>query len=430
MASPSSTPLRVSPELLSFLSAVGAGNLGLLKQLASQLDDGRGMERTIADARDDKGRGLLHSAATEGNIRLCKYLLEELKLDVSPKDVEGFTPLHHAAASTHIETAKYLIDRGANPVIPNNKGLTVLHYAGGSGNIELMGFLLSKGVNIDCQSSSASPLMFSAACGQQDAVKFLLEHHANPNAETADRLTPLFASVNNSSLECLKLLIQWGAQVKVTLPKGGTPLHVAALRGNLDVINCLLEAGADPNVRDEDGMTPIQLAARSGNRAAVEIFFPKTSEIKTIPWSVDGIMVHYQAEYVEMQKALDEEAKQKAAEAKQKAAEAKSRGDDAFRRKDYRAAVYAYTQAIGFDPNEATLLSNRSLCWFHLGQGEQALVDAKACRELRPDWPKACHREGAALSLLQRFDEAANAFSEGVKLDPESKELAKAFRLG
>jgi len=58
-------------------------------------------------------------------------------------------------------------------------------------------------------------------------------------------------------------------------------------------------------------------------------------------------------------------------------------------------------QAIDFDPNDATLLSNRSLCWIRLGQAEHALVDAKACRELRPDWPKACYREGAALSLLQ-----------------------------
>jgi hypothetical protein len=33
------------------------------------------------------------------------------------------------------------------------------------------------------------------------------------------------------------------------------------------------------------------------------------------------------------------------------------------------------------------------------------------------------------ISLLQKFDEAANAFYEGVMLDPESKELVNAFRL-
>ncbi|XP_048140750.1 putative ankyrin repeat protein RF_0381 [Rhodamnia argentea] len=167
------------------------------------------MARAIADAKDDKGRGALHFSAIEGNMELCKYLLEELKLDVNPKDVVGDTPLHYAAGSAHIETAKYLIDRGADPVIPNGSGLTVLHHSAGSGNIELMNFILSKGINIDCQSSLGSPLFFSAGCAKKDAVKFLLEHHTNPNAETVDGFTALYASVTSSSLECLKLLIQW-----------------------------------------------------------------------------------------------------------------------------------------------------------------------------------------------------------------------------
>lgn len=60
-----------------------------------------------------------------------------------------------------------------------------------------------------------------------------------------------------------------------------------------------------------------------------------------------------------------------------------------------------HLQAIDLDATDGTLFSNRSLCWLRLGQAEQALADAKACRALRPDWPKACYREGAALRLLQ-----------------------------
>lgn len=114
-------------------------------------------------------------------------------------------------------------------------------------------------------------------------------------------------------------------------------------------------------------------------------------------------------------------------EAKRKASEAKARGDDAFKRNDFLAAIDAYTQvhlypldfnsgveitvlliailmnlqAIDFDPTEAVYLSNRSLCWIRMGQADHALSDARACRELRPDWAKACYREGAALRLLQ-----------------------------
>lgn len=69
----------------------------------------------------------------------------------------------------------------------------------------------------------------------------------------------------------------------------------------------------------------------------------------------------------------------------------------------YRALLYSADnlQAIDFDPTDGILYSNRSLCWIRLGQAEHALSDAKACRQLRPDWAKACFREGAALRLLQ-----------------------------
>lgn len=119
---------------------------------------------------------------------------------------------------------------------------------------------------------------------------------------------------------------------------------------------------------------------------------------------------------------------QESEEAKQKAAEAKFRGDAAVKRKDYPAALYAYTQARVFDPNDPTLLSNRSLCFIRLGEAEHALVDARACRALRPDWAEACYWAGAALRSLQRFEEAANSFYNAVKLDPENVELVHAFR--
>ena len=243
-----------------------------------------------------------------------------------------------------------------------------------------------------------------------------------------------------SSLACLEELIQAGAKVNISAG-GATPLHIAADNGSLEIINCLLKAGADPNVSDEDGVKPIQVAAARGNRGAVEILFPLTSKIDAVPnWTVDGIIEYMQSE---IKKQQDESTTSRpkdttvshqknvpevAPEAKKRAAEAKARGDEAFRRQDYNMAIDSYTQAIDLDPSEGTLLSNRSLCWIKLGQAEHALADAKACRILRPDWPKACYREGAALRILQKFDEAANAFYEGVKLDPENKELVNAFR--
>ncbi|KAE8734667.1 putative WD-repeat protein [Hibiscus syriacus] len=379
MAPDASAALEVRQKVQNFLNAACTGNLDLLKKIAAQLDDGKGLAKTVADIKDANKRGAIHFAAREGKTEVCRFLLEELKLDVDTGDEDGETPLLHAARQGHTLTAKYLLERGANPSIPSDLGATALHHSAGIGNIELLKHMLAMGVEVDSQSDAGTPLVWAAGHGQHDAVKVLLEHNANPNAETEDNVTPLLSAVAAGSLACLDLLIQAGAKVNITAG-GTTPLHIAADHGNPELINSLLKAGADPNVTDEGGEKPIQEAM--GTRDT-------TLPTRDLP--------------------------EVAPEAKQKAAEAKSRGDEAFKRKDSQTAVDAYTQAIDFNPTDARLFSNRSLCWILLGQPEQAFSDAKACRALRPDWPKACYRE-------------ANAFYEGVQLNPESKELVTAFR--
>ncbi|GMN25542.1 hypothetical protein TIFTF001_000982 [Ficus carica] len=356
---------------------------------------------------------LFLNAARSGNLDLLK----------------SETPLIHAARQGHTDTAKFLIEHGAVPSIASNLGATALHHSAGIGDIELLRYLISKGVDVNLQSDSGTPLIWAAGHAQPDAVKILLEHKADPDAETDDDITPLLSSVAAGSLPCLELLIQAGAKVNISAG-GATPLHIAADNGSTEIINRLLKAGADPNVTDEDGTKPILVSAGRSNRGAVEILFPLTSKIENIPkWTVDGIIEYMHSETsrqqedmkrlkeAEMPKDLPKQDLPKVSpEAKKKAAEAKSRGDEAFKRKELDIAVDAYTQAIDLDATDGTLFSNRSLCWLRLGQAEQALADAKASYATCLPF------------LFQKFDEAANAFYEGVKLDPESRELVSAFR--
>ncbi|KAK7332861.1 hypothetical protein VNO80_29617 [Phaseolus coccineus] len=443
MASDASDALAVRQKVQLFLNAARTGSIDLLKKLAVQLDEGKDLAKSVEAIKDANKRGALHFAAREGQTAVCDYLLTDLKLPVDSQDDDGETALIHAARQGHTATAKYLIDHGADPTIASNLGATALHHSAGIGDTELLKYLLSKGVNPDLESDSGTPLVWAAGHAQPDAVSVLLEHGANPDADTDDGITPLISAVAAGSLACLEILIQAGAKVNISAG-GATALHIAADNGSVELINCLLKAGADPNISDEDGVKPIQVAAARGSVGAVEILFPLTSKVDAVPtWTVGGILEYMQSETNKQQDELvnaketnrakdavfsEQNILEVAPEAKKRAAEAKSRGDEAFHRKDYQMAMDSYTQAIDLDPTDATLLSNRSLCWIRLGQAEHALADAKACRALRPDWPKACYREGAALRVLQKFDEAANAFYEGVMLDPENKELVNAFR--
>lgn len=435
--------LAARDKVSKLLNAARDGNLQMFKELAHAIAEGQDIGKTLSDVKDANGRGPLHFAARGGNEELCTYMIEDLKLPVDIRDNDGDTPLLHAARQGHFSTAQCLLNHGADPSATSNEnGPSALHHAAGTGEVELMRVLLEKGVEVDCSSDAGPPLIWAAGHEHIPAVEILLDHGANPNATTDDEVTPLLTAAAAGSSEIVELLIKKGADVNASAGGGVTPLHVAADRGDERMVDCLLAAGADPNAMDDEDAKPIHAAAAKEFRAVVERLLPlSTPDPSVADWTVDGLLAHAdrlaaqeEASYQGLKEAREKVKEEKpipaeiAPEKKQAALESKARGDEAFKKKDYMLAVDAYTQAIDMDPTNATILANRSLCWIRLGQAEQALTDAREARRLDPKWSKACYREGAALRLLQRFDEAADAFYTGVTLNPENKELVDAFK--
>lgn len=62
--------------------------MGLI-DIAAELDDGKGLSQTVAEVKDANKRGALHFAAREGKTEMCKFLVQDLKLDVNVKDEDG-----------------------------------------------------------------------------------------------------------------------------------------------------------------------------------------------------------------------------------------------------------------------------------------------------------------------------------------------------
>ncbi|KAG6554247.1 hypothetical protein Mapa_004163 [Marchantia paleacea] len=437
--------LSARQKVEKLLKAARDGDLAGFKDAATVIADGQELSEAVGDVKDGNGRGSLHFAARGGHENICQYLVEELHLPVDPLDDEGETPLIFAARAGLYTTAKYLLDHGANPhAAAQELGTSALHHAAGTGSLELMKLLLEKGVAVDAASSSGTPLIWAAGHGRLEAVKLLLERHADANSSTEDGATPLLTAVAAQQPEIVELLIKNGAETNI-VAGGVTPLHIAAEQGNKQTIKHLLAAGANPNVTDEAEMTPIQVAAISGHRPIVKILLPVTAVLPSVEdWSVDGLFEHAKQLAAEVEAAekrdREDHDKQKAKveeapvlievppEKKEKALEAKARGTEFFQTQNYTAAIDAYTQALDLDPSNFQVLSNRSLCWLKIGQAEQALTDAQACRKLAPNWVKAYYREGAALRQLERFDEAADAFYCGVKVNPDSKDVIDAFQ--
>ncbi|KAF6982124.1 hypothetical protein CFC21_000556 [Triticum aestivum] len=225
-------------------------------------------------------------------------------------------------------------------------------------------------------------------------------------------------ALHKSNVSCAKLLIQGGANVSSAGPCYN-PLVTAAEKGLTEAIKCLLEAGANPNVLDQFGRLPIELAAEYGTREDVEMLFPSTLPISTVTkWSVDGIVSHVKMEIKQLE---DDNFVQT------RASDLKQQGDEAFKKQDYLNASVFYTQDLKMDNFDAKLLSNRSLCWLRMGNGERAFGDAHECIALCPKWAKAHYRLGAAFMFMEDYNGAYQSLSRALELDPESKEVEKLF---
>ena len=89
-----------------------------------------------------------------------------------------------------------------------------------------------------------------------------------------------------------------------------------------------------------------------------------------------------------------------ASQATQAALAHKAAGDDAFRRRNFRTAYEEYGAALALTPDDAVLLSNRSLAYLRAGRLSPALADAERAAALAPGWSKAAYRRGACLQRL------------------------------
>ncbi|XP_026431166.1 serine/threonine-protein phosphatase 6 regulatory ankyrin repeat subunit B-like [Papaver somniferum] len=431
------------------LSAAYDGKLEQLKRFASELDEvtGDGISTILGNTKDGNGRRAIHHAASGGKLDVLKYLIEEIKLDVDVKDGRGETPLSWAAIEGCVAAVEYLLQMGVNPEIRNERNMNSLHHAAMQGHKDIIPLLLSKGINVDDTDDFGSALQYAAGGDKHDTLKVLLDHGANPNLVFHETFTPLQASIEGLSWRCAEQLLKAGADPNGG-PDGVRALLLAAelgatteiieemvdagaadpkfknlnfLTGATQIVKLLVEAGADPNVTNSRGLKPVEIAAANGNRRGVEILFPVTSPMPSyIDWSINGIMKRVNSE--KFQKKL------MTSKAKQHFLEAKSKGTSAFERKEYWLAVYWYTEALNIKSGDAAVLSNRSLCYVCLNKGDLAFEDARQCTLERPDWPKAFYRAGEALKLLNRLDDAADAFFNGLKLDPKNKELEDAFR--
>ena len=139
-----------------------------------------------------------------------------------------------------------------------------------NGEIDAMQIALDHGAKIDQQHGENlyTALHIAVAKNHFDAARFLLEKGADPNIGNKRRFTPLFTSLNLSTVdtEMTELLLDFGANPEIpTLTADSEvdeqyPLHEASAKQYHPVLHAILKAGANPFSENRVGSTPRDVA--------------------------------------------------------------------------------------------------------------------------------------------------------------------------
>ncbi|KAI8624929.1 hypothetical protein F5Y19DRAFT_452367 [Xylariaceae sp. FL1651] len=216
------------------------------------------------NAKDKEGRSALLFLASEkpGKARWTTATLSLLRnngADLEVRDQIDRTALLWAATNSNVELAKFLLENGANVAAANNRGRTALHLAAESNDKE----------------------------HREDMVRLLLSHGADPGATSDGGWTPLHNAAQSGHLSVVALLLEGNANVNAELSNGMTPLHWAAFNGFEDIVRLLLtKANVNLAIKDGFDRTPMLCAAEKHHGEIVKLLSPARTADRLSPAAI------------------------------------------------------------------------------------------------------------------------------------------------
>ncbi|XP_055954300.1 uncharacterized protein LOC126808841 isoform X2 [Patella vulgata] len=251
------------------------------------------------DVVDNNNCSLLQISCSQGIIETVKYLVNEIKLNVNHKDINGITPAMYCGISNinPVDKLKFLSLKGANLDVVNNNNRSLLHLSCSQGIIETVKYLVNeielnvnhkdingitpamycgisninpvdklkflslKGANLDVvNNNNRSLLHLSCSQGIIETVKYLVnEIELNVNHKDINGITPaMCCGISElNPVDKLTFLSLKGANLDVVDNNNCSLLHLSCSQGIIETVKYLVnEIELNVNHKDINGITP------------------------------------------------------------------------------------------------------------------------------------------------------------------------------
>ena len=211
---------------------------------------------------------LLHLAAWNGRLHLCKKILGSYKFSVDIIDNSGKSPLHNSVENGHFELFQYFLEMGSNVYLKTKENQNCLHFAALGGHTELCETLIENygfDVNIT-DNSGKSALHYCAESGSGELFNYLVKMESEVFLKATDGQNCLhFAALKGQLDLCMSLLESYAFQVHVVDNQDFTPLHCCAKSGNFKLFMYLLDKGSGIYSKTKTKVNVLHIAAEHGH---------------------------------------------------------------------------------------------------------------------------------------------------------------------
>ncbi|KAF4460326.1 Pfs NACHT and Ankyrin domain [Fusarium albosuccineum] len=253
-----------------------AALLGLASNICDGVDICEGLQ-TSRDPSGFKGRTPLTWAASNGRVRIVKYLI--LRGDsIEETDKEGRSPLTAASQHGKEAVARFLIEKGADIEGGKDGCQTPLSEAS---NKAVATLLIGNGADIMAAYAKGGDrfILNISRFGLEDEMKYLIDKGANVNARDDVGSTLLHKAFDDGKESLMRHLIENGADINCQNTGGNTPLHHASVSGKEFNARILLENGADAILRCNEGNTPLHDATTYGRESVMRLLINNGADI-------------------------------------------------------------------------------------------------------------------------------------------------------